>query len=246
MKDDSSQRLNRPFNDLATLLKQRNIALAPENQPAPDSTTPPLSALQEAELFRKAMSDVTPLAACSRPIKKIRPRPSHRMQLPHCDDQDTLNALQDLIRHGDGFIVSQTPEYMECANPGACREVLRRLHAGRYAIQDHVDLHGLSVAEAAPVMERFIRRSVERGLRAVLVVHGRGLTSPGKPVLKQKVLHWVTRGRLRKWVIALTSARSCDGGAGATYLLLRRRPMTNSQQKNAHRKLSVDNTHKNL
>jgi DNA-nicking Smr family endonuclease len=120
---------------------------------------------------------------------------------------------------------------MESANPGAGREVLRRLHGGRYAIQDHLDLHGLTVAEAAPVLERFIHRSIERGFRAVLVVHGRGLTSPGRPVLKQKVLQWLTRGALQKWVIALTSARSCDGGAGATYVLLRRHPMTKSRRK---------------
>jgi DNA-nicking Smr family endonuclease len=37
---------------------------------------------------------------------------------------------------------------------------------------------------------------------------------------------------LRKWVIAFSSARSCDGGAGATYVLLRQRPLTMRFRKN--------------
>ncbi len=232
MKDDLSKQLNRPFSDLATLLKQRKILLAPENVslPAPDPTSAPLSAREESALFLKEMADVTPIAYCH-PKKKMWPRHLKKASPDEGEDQNSMNALHKLIRYGEGFVVSQTPEYMESANPGASHEVLRRLHGGHYAIQDHVDLHGFSAAEAAPVLERFIRRSIERSLRAVLVVHGRGLTSPGEPVLKHKVLHWLTRGPLRKWVIALTSARSCDGGAGATYVLLRRRRMTKSQRK---------------
>jgi DNA-nicking Smr family endonuclease len=232
MKDNRSRRLNRPFKNLATLLKHRNIPLAPEKlaAPTPEAAPSRLSVRQETELFLKAMADVTPLAATRR-NRKILPRPLARPLSINHEDRDIVNALHKLVRNGEGFVVSQTPEYMESANPGACREVLRRLHGGRYAIQDHVDLHGLTAAEAAPVLERFIHRSIERGFRAVLVVHGRGLTSPGRPVLKRKVLQWLTRGALGKWVIALTSARSCDGGAGATYVLLHRRPLTKSRRK---------------
>ena len=230
MKDDRSNQLNRPFSDLATLLKRHDILLAREDAPSPGPTSPPLSAREESELFLKEMADVTPIAY-RHPNKKIWPQPLKKFPRHEGEDQNSLNALHRLIRYGEGFIVSQTPEYMESANPGASHEVLRRLHDGHYAIQDHVDLHGFSAAEAAPVLERFIRHSIERSLRAVLVVHGRGLTSPGEPVLKGKVLDWLTRGPLRKWVIALTSARSCDGGAGATYVLLRSRPMTKSQRK---------------
>jgi DNA-nicking Smr family endonuclease len=235
MKDNRSQHLNRPFKNLAALLKRREISLSPEKRtrPMPGPTAPPLTARQETDLFLKAMADVTPLAA-SRRNGKILPRPLSRPRDMNHEDREIVDALHNLVRHGQGFVVSQTPEYMESAGPGAGREVLRRLHGGRYAIQDHVDLHGLTAAEAAPVLERFIHRSIERGFRAVLVVHGRGLTSPGRPVLKRKVLQWLTRGALRKWVIALTSARSCDGGAGATYVLLRRRPMTKSRRKKMH------------
>jgi DNA-nicking Smr family endonuclease len=40
------------------------------------------------------------------------------------------------------------------------------------------------------------------------------------------VSQWLSSGHWRKWVVAFTSARMCDGGAGASYVLLRRRPLT--------------------
>ena len=52
-------------------------------------------------------------------------------------------------------------------------------------------------------------------------------------MLKGKVFDWLTRGSLRAYVMALASARACDGGAGATYVLLRRRPIGKKQRKPA-------------
>ncbi|MEJ2662309.1 MAG: Smr/MutS family protein, partial [Desulfobacteraceae bacterium] len=84
-----------------------------------------------------------------------------------------------------------------------------------YSIQDYIDLHGLFEHEAEPVLRRFIRESARRGCQAVLVIHGRGLKSPDKPVLKGKVFDWLTRGPLRAYVMALASARACDGAPSA-------------------------------
>jgi DNA-nicking Smr family endonuclease len=87
------------------------------------------------------------------------------------------------------------------------------------------------VEDAQNAFENFIKDSIATGKRAVLIVHGRGLSSPDRPVLKTKVVEWLTRGPFRKWVIAFSSARSFDGGAGATYVLLRQRPLTRRYRK---------------
>jgi DNA-nicking Smr family endonuclease len=87
------------------------------------------------------------------------------------------------------------------------------------------------VEDARNAFEMFLTDSITTGKKAVLIVHGRGLSSPDKPVLKTSVIQWLTCGLWRKWVIAFTSARSCDGGAGATYVLLRQRPMTKRNRK---------------
>ena len=61
------------------------------------------------------------------------------------------------------------------------------------------------------------------GRRCVLIVHGRGRNSPDqRPVLKDAVKLWLTRGELGRRVLAFSTARSYDGGSGAMYVLLRR------------------------
>jgi DNA-nicking Smr family endonuclease len=101
--------------------------------------------------------------------------------------------------------------------------VLRKLRKGEIAVQGHVDLHGLTRAEARTALERFLLAARQGGKRCVLVVHGRGLHSKDQiPVLKTSVQLWLTRGRIARWVLAFATARPHDGGAGAVYVLLRR------------------------
>ncbi len=167
------------------------------------------------------MADVTPLVDRMDRIPKPINRPSLRQ--PTVDpDHEALVHLKNLVHCGEGFVISDTPEYMQgtgCRIPGI---IARRLHQGNFSIQSFIDLHGLSVAEAEEAFESFMSRAVKNGKRGVLIVHGRGLSSTHQPVLKSKVYDWLTRGRWRNWVIAFASARSCDGGSGATYVLLRR------------------------
>lgn len=233
MTHSPDEEKNRPFEELDRLLKRKHIALksAPPPQP-PAGAAPALSAEQEAALFRAAMADVTPMAFDG-PWRL----PKQRLAFEACEndeEQQTIQALNRLCQDGQGFVVADTAEYMEATAPGVASEIARQLHSGRYSVQDHVDLHGLSAREADTVLHVFVRKAIREGKRAVLVIHGRGLTSPHKPVLKQKVFVWLTRGPLRKHVIALASARSCDGGAGATYVLLRQRPMTKRMRKAAN------------
>jgi DNA-nicking Smr family endonuclease len=229
MKPSRNNTFHRPFSDLQTLVEKKRLNLAPLPEFKPDRP-PPLTKQQEDELFAQAMDDVTPLDH------------NRHWQLPHRplafqetlnhEEEDGVAALQRLIRTGQGFRVSLTGEYMEACRPGADPRTTRRLHHGRYAIQDYIDLHGLYAGEAEPVLHRFITQSARRGFQAVLIIHGRGLKSARTPVLKAKVFEWLTRGPLRAHVIALASARACDGGSGATYVLLRRRPLSKRLRKN--------------
>jgi DNA-nicking Smr family endonuclease len=110
-------------------------------------------------------------------------------------------------------------------------DITERLHDGDFSVQDHIDLHGLTLEEGGKELEMFFSDATTRGLRMVLVIHGRGKSSPAKPVLKSLVREWLTTGPYRTWVIAFASARLCDGGAGATYVLLRHRPLTKRHKK---------------
>jgi DNA-nicking Smr family endonuclease len=109
--------------------------------------------------------------------------------------------------------------------------IAHRLHRGDFSIQAHVDLHGLNVEAARETFDKFMQKNIAAGKNAGLVIHGRGLSSPVGPVLKSKVYQWLTSSPWHKWVVAFTSARLCDGGAGATYVLFRQRPLTKRYRK---------------
>jgi DNA-nicking Smr family endonuclease len=112
----------------------------------------------------------------------------------------------------------ETDEALSFRRPGIGPDVLRRLRRGHWAIQDQVDLHGMNRDEARARLAEFVRDAVQRGLRCVRVVHGKGHGSPGRtPVLKTKVRAWLTQ---KADVAAFTQARPAEGGAGAIVVLL--------------------------
>lgn len=180
---------------------------------APDAGLPVRPEPEDGDaIFLDAMSGVERLSSG----KKISSRnPARPHIVPDNTDSEQVRKLIDLVLKGEGYSVADTPEYMEGTGYNVHPEMTKRLHQGDFSIQASLDLHGLNSNEA----------------RAVLVIHGRGLSSPGEPVLKAKVHEWLTRSHWRKWVIAFTSAASHDGGAGATYILLRDRPVPKSMRK---------------
>lgn len=212
---------NRPFASLGKILAEKKIDLPAVCLPKLPARR--LTPREERLLFRQAMFDVIPLEG-RRTIPPVRSRP-HSGESPLEDpDAETLRELQRLVETGDGFVLKHTAEYVEGATACIPPEVFRRLHGGYFSIQDHVDLHGLNLTAAKAHLDGFLEQAIVSGKRAVLVVHGRGKSSPGEPVLKRNLSRWLVSGRWKRWVIAFTSARSCDGGTGATYVLLRRRP----------------------
>ncbi len=216
-----------PFENLGKLLRQKSADAAPlPGKPSRDAGAPraePASAVDEEKIFRDAMEGVKIL----REGKHVEPLPpsAREIVLKSTRDED-LETLTNLVKYGEGFVISDMPEYIEGTGYHVRPEIARRLHRGDFSIQSHIDLHGLNVEEAEAAFEDFLRDSIDRGRKGILVIHGRGLSSPAEPVLKTKVVEWLTTGPWRKWIIAYSSARSCDGGTGATYVMLRHRPAT--------------------
>ncbi|MCS7279665.1 MAG: Smr/MutS family protein [Thermodesulfobacteriaceae bacterium] len=118
-----------------------------------------------------------------------------------------------------------TSEYIEGCAPGISKKVLKELRNGRFSIKRTVNLRGLDAETAERVLEESVRTSIFNGDSCILIIHGRGFSSKGEPVLKNKVKEWLERGPFRKYVLAYTSARPCDGGLGATYVLLSKKPI---------------------
>jgi DNA-nicking Smr family endonuclease len=106
---------------------------------------------------------------------------------------------------------------------GIDRANAERLRRGRHPIAARLDLHGLTQSEAHRALQHFVAHSRAIGRRCVLVITGRGLTPTGPGVLKAAVPRWLAEPEFRRHILLTAPAQPKDGGAGALYVLLRRR-----------------------
>ncbi|MGB9627396.1 MAG: Smr/MutS family protein [Thermodesulfobacteriota bacterium] len=224
MKTKKSTLTYFPFEEIKAILQSKQIQLPEQKERGKVHPGEKLTPQQEEKLFFEAMKGVTPIPKDHRVERspKIDVPPGFREK----EEGEALSRLMHLIQHGVGFNLMDTPEYIEGTGYHIHPDIARRLHRGDFSIQAHIDLHGLKVEEAKEVFEEFLKWAVTHGKRGLLIIHGRGLSSPSEPVLKKKVVEWLTHGQWRKWVVAYSSARKCDGGLGATYVVLRGRPLT--------------------
>lgn len=163
---------------------------------------------EEQRRFDEAMRDVRPLKNDHRgrvrqAAKVVSPLP----QSPHRTPPSRSRDDEPDETEGDSGHVAH----------GVDRRELRKLRRGQYAVGKRLDLHGLTSKVALAEVADFIN-AYKSAYRCVAIVHGRGLHSPGKAVLKRDV-----RALLRQHdaVLAYVDAPRDDGGSGAVYVLLR-------------------------
>lgn len=206
-------------------LEIKKTKIARHQSRAKNQTEKP-SAPEDKELLRRAMDGVKPMASdCITPepdgpetvIRTI--RENLRKQ-----DKEVMDTLHDLASGKTRFDVTCTGEYLEGHTIPMDPATLKKLKAGEFTTQAFLDLHGYTKDEAKSALSSYLSNAHAMGNRALLVIHGRGLKSNEGPVLKEYVVKWLTTGSLSHLVLAFCSARSCDGGTGALYVLLRRKP----------------------
>jgi DNA-nicking Smr family endonuclease len=182
--------------------------------PLPRTEPPgPDEEADEARLFRDAVRDVRPLAARTAPPRARRVRPQARFA--RADRAAVLRESLDLGAPDPSLAAGDELVYRR---PQVQPAVLRRLRRGEYRVQREIDLHGLTVAEARQALRHFLVEALERQVRCVRIIHGKGLRSGTRgPVLKSAVSALLRRTGA---VLAYVSARPVDGGTGAMYVLL--------------------------
>lgn len=83
-----------------------------------------------------------------------------------------------------------------------------------------LDLHGLHQDEAEQTLERFITDCKLRGLRKVLIIHGKGIHSHGSdPVLGELVRRFIEHDK--RCGASGHPKTKAEGGSGATWVLLK-------------------------
>jgi len=225
MGKKDSQGFNTPFKDLKAKLQPKAPppgapAAPPSKRPAPppQKKGAPTSEEDEARLFYEAVAGSAPLK------DRAEVKPPEGM-VPRIVDEnaEALAQLSDLVSGEGPFDIADSDEFVEGYAPGVNGALMRALRRGDFSVQGHLDLHGMSRAEAKEAVEKFVSESRRAGKRCVLVVHGRGLNSKDQiPVLKEALRTWLQRGRIARSVLAFATARPHDGGAGAVYVVLRK------------------------
>jgi DNA-nicking Smr family endonuclease len=200
------------------------VPAAPARAPPPKKQAPAVEE-SEARLFEDEMAGVARMAPDPRGrVRAPEPpstgaRPSQRA----LDEAEAYAQLADLVDGAGHFDIVDTDEFIEGIAPGLDRRILRKLKRGDFALQGHLDLHGMNREEARVAVEKFVGESRAAGRRCVLIIHGRGQHSKDQlPILKERLKAWLERGRVGKAVLAFATARPHDGGLGAVYVLLRK------------------------
>jgi DNA-nicking Smr family endonuclease len=103
----------------------------------------------------------------------------------------------------------------------ADRRTWEKLKRGKIPIERRLDLHGRTQLEAHEALNGFLGMAAASGMRCVLIVTGKGIDGQG--VLRQMVPRWLAEPGNREKIVTYCTAHPRHGGAGALYVLIKRR-----------------------
>lgn len=218
------EQFNNPFSglkkDLVRVLKRRRKEAA--DKPLPkrsedEASLPPK--VDDRTAYAASIAGVAPLEGKKRVPASPNRKESEVFFLDRHDAEDLAR-----LSAADGFDLSYSERFVRGRVSGVSRNTVDRLARGEFAVREHIDLHGLCVEDALHVVDDFIREHQARGSGCVLVITGKGTNSPHQQgVLCKQVPEWLARGPSSRRVLAFVTARPCDGGDGALYVMLRSR-----------------------
>jgi len=173
---------------------------------------------EEQQFFRDEVADVRPLKTEKRieTVKnKFSPKPRHHQDFSEAEDSANTTTLSDPIDLREVAV----DDVLFFARPGIQQKVQKKLRRGELPVEDELDLHGYTVAEAKIAIQDFLYECKRQHVRYIRIVHGKGFRSEQKiPVLKTHVAYWLPQ---HTDVLAFSSAQPRDGGTGAIYVILK-------------------------
>lgn len=173
----------------------------------------------EAALFHTAMNGTKRLKRSdSPPITDASASPDNEKSIPGKACAKTPERTPALPDRAPAL-----PELHAGVATGLDGRTMERLRRGRLRPDATLDLHGMTRDEARTALDDFLARAQKKGQRCVIVVTGRGLRSEGGGVLRAELPHWLNLPPNRGRILGFAQAQPKDGGAGATYVLLKRR-----------------------
>lgn len=123
---------------------------------------------------------------------------------------------------------------LEWCDAGIQKAVFRNFKLGKYGYDASIDLHKMRVAKARVEIAHFIQQCHRRDVRTALIIHGKGSRSKDRPaLLKSLCYQWLLDLPL---VLAFHTAQKSDGGAGATYVMIRKSEASKIENREQNRR----------
>jgi DNA-nicking Smr family endonuclease len=183
---------------------------------------------EEAALWRQVTADVRPrvknvvVELAEAPPAMTARKPAHVHVKKEQTAKTSLPAAQ--------------PQKNRATAPGQApispldRRLKRKLASGRAEVDDAIDLHGMTQAQAHRSLSEFLWRAAGSGAKLVLVITGKGdparsgdVQDRERGVLRRCAPLWLRSAELRSIVLSVDEAARPHGGSGALYVRLRNR-----------------------
>lgn len=166
---------------------------------------------EERALWRKVVETVTPLGAAAPPeaaedVEAAEPLPAPPPAPP-----------------------AAAPRPHRPAKPGTTLDATwdRRLARGLVSPDSVVDLHGHNLATAYDLLDRRLEQAIAAEDRLLLLITGKAPAEDRRPAargaIRAAVGDWLAGSRHARAIAAVRNAHPRHGGAGALYIVLRRR-----------------------
>ena len=220
------------INDLKDALKERALEqndLAKENQEPikeeaisdefSDAITNDEQDIQEEDIsFLDCMNGVKVIKQDKIEKRKEMMDPEVSKKLKAMTEDEKLSTTSEYFSL-EGVKFVDPNDVISYKTPGVQFGVFRKLKSGEYLPQDGVDLHGLTIMEAFTRIRNLLTKGIERNLRTVIIIHGKGEYAKPKALLKSYVAFWLKK---MPEVLAYHTAMPYHGDKGATYVLLKK------------------------
>jgi len=177
--------------------------------------------VEDVDSFFEEMKDVKPIktsntAQLHTPESTIEQK--RKRAKAHASIRDTLHNPLSM----ESVAPVSPDEFILYQQPGIQDGVFKKLRLGKYPLENNISLKGMTLKESCDRVYQSIKQCHKRGVRALLIQHGRGENSKPFPGVKRSYVNqWL---RELEEVIAFHTAQPMHGGFGATYVLLKKHP----------------------
>lgn len=169
---------------------------------------------EEQNDLQRAFAGVQPLSGRKRggPSETV----MHAKVVAHDNEREARARLDALVGKTARIVVERDGEYATGRRDNMPKTTLRRLAGSTLRPDATLDLHGERAADVAMLVNKFVRLQYKKGLRLLLIIHGKGNHSAdGVGVLGDKVIATLAEGGAAPLVAAFSTAHADHGGTGA-------------------------------